>query len=229
MKKFLFIILTLFLSINIVSAKENKLVISSSDNKMYYDSKLFDSNLFMSHLDMIPGSKYNDLLVIENQTSFTFNLYLKIKKINDNELLDYMRMKLFFDDNLIYSGDVLGSNVSDQNSNFNNAFYVGKFTPGQISNLNVLTELLTEYSNTNNNDILKIDWTFYAETYDDIDKSDEIPADKENEEIIEIVPAPITGIEKNFIPIIISASGLCLLGTIIIILLIKRKKSDDNE
>ena len=62
---------------------------------------------------------------------------------------------LTFDDNLIYSGDMLGSNVSDQNSNFNNAFYVGKFTPGQISNLNVSKS--SEFSFIKISEIKKMD------------------------------------------------------------------------
>ena len=224
MKKILFIFLTFFLSINIVLAKENKLSISSSDNKLYYDSKLLDTNTFMKHLDMIPGSTFTDNLIIENETKFNFNLYLKINNRNNNELLDYMTMKIYLDDKLVYDGDMIGSGLFYENDALNNSFLVGNFSANQLSNLRVVTNLSTDYSNINNNDSLIIDWKFYAETKDDINKKDDI----EEETIIEIIPAPITGINIDKLPIIIISCGLCLAGCILIIILIKKRNKDDK-
>lgn len=224
MKKILFIFLTFFLSINIVLAKENKLSISSSDNKLYYDSNLLDTNTFMKHLDMIPGSTFTDNLIIENETKFNFNLYLKINNRNNNELLDYMTMKIYLDDKLVYDGDMIGSGLFYENDALNNSFLVGNFSANQLSNLRVVTNLSTDYSNINNNDSLIIDWKFYAETKDDINKKDDI----EEETIIEIIPAPITGINIDKLPVIIISSGLCLVSLIAIIILIKKKNKDDK-
>lgn len=224
MKKILFIFLTFFLSINIVLAKENKLSISSSDNKLYYDSKLLDTNTFMKHLDMIPGSTFTDNLIIENETKFNFNLYLKINNRNNNELLDYMTMKIYLDDKLVYDGDMIGSGLFYENDALNNSFLVGNFSANQLSNLRVVTNLSTDYSNINNNDSLIIDWKFYAETKDDINKKDDI----EEETIIEIIPAPITGINIDKLLIIIISCGLCLAGCILIIILIKKRNKDDK-
>lgn len=227
MKKLLMIILIFFLSMNIVLAKENKLVISSSDNKLYYDSKLFDEAKFMSHLDMIPGSQYSDNLEIENETNYTFNLYLKVTNGNNNELINYLTMKLYLDGNLIYDGDMKEKQIINENSVLNNAILLGNFNPHQISNLVVTTEFSKEYSNTANNESLITTWTFYAETFDDFNKPDEPNVPNETE-IIEIVPAPITGINKNMLPIIISAGSLCVAGVMIIIILAKRKNKDDK-
>lgn len=224
MKKILFIFLTFFLSINIVLAKENKLSISSSDNKLYYDSNLLDTNTFMKHLDMIPGSTFTDNLIIENETKFNFNLYLKINNRNNNELLDYMTMKIYLDEKLVYDGDMIGSGLFYENDALNNSFLVGNFSANQLSNLRVVTNLSTDYSNINNNDSLIIDWKFYAETKDDINKKDDI----EEETIIEIIPAPITGINIDKLPVIIISSGLCLVSLIAIIILIKKKNKDDK-
>ena len=224
MKKILFIFLTFFLSINIVLAKENKLSISSSDNKLYYDSKLLDTNTFMKHLDMIPGSTFTDNLIIENETKFNFNLYLKINNRNNNELLDYMTMKIYLDEKLVYDGDMIGSGLFYENDALNNSFLVGNFSANQLSNLRVVTNLSTDYSNINNNDSLIIDWKFYAETKDDINKKDDI----EEETIIEIIPAPITGINIDKLPVIIISSGLCLVSLIAIFILIKKRNKDDK-
>ncbi len=231
MKKILFIILTLFVSINIVSAADNKLSISSIDNKLYYDSKLFDTNTFMKHLDMVPGNTFVDNLVIENQTNYNFNLYLKIKNRNNNELLDYMSMKIYLDDKLVYDGDMVGTGLFYENDVLNNSFLVGNFSAHQLSNLKVYTNFSTEYSNTNNSDSLIIDWKLYAEMKDDgdiIDDNDFNNKDDESE-VIEIVPAPKTGINLNRLPIIIASSSLCILGIFIIIILKRRNRSDSDE
>ena len=68
MKKVLLLIL-LLITINFsVVAKENKLYFTESDDRLYYESELLDSNVFMNHTDMIPGSSYVDELIIENGT-----------------------------------------------------------------------------------------------------------------------------------------------------------------
>ena len=50
-----------------VKAKENRLYFDEIDKKLYYDSSLLDKNIFMNHIDMIPGSSYEDELVINNE------------------------------------------------------------------------------------------------------------------------------------------------------------------
>lgn len=215
MKKILLIIIMLFLSITGVSAVDNKLYISSSDNKLYYDSKLFNTNKFMNYLDMIPGDTFNDELVIENHTKYNFKLYLKIKNRNNNDLMDYLTMKLYLDNQLMYDGDVIGTNLNNQDD----VYYIGTFTPGQISKLDAYVNFSIDYSNMDNKDTLIVDWLFFAETYDNM----------EDDVIVEILPAPETGltIDKNIIGYIVF--GLCLVIALVIVIIFGKNKGDSDE
>lgn len=225
MKKILLIILIYLFSINIVSAKESKLIISGNDNKMYYDSDFYDTNMFMSHLDIIPGSVFTDILEIENETNFTFNLYLKISYKNYNELLEYLNMKLYLDNKLIYDGDMKGPNVENSHNDLKNAIFIDKLIPHKKYQLKVVTNLSYEYSNILNNDKLISEWNFFAETFDELNNQN----DSNKEKIIQIIPAPKTGIKKNMIPIVVFSGSLCLVGLVIIILLFKKRNKDDNN
>ena len=215
MKKILLIIIMLFLSITGVSAVDNKLYISSSDNKLYYDSKLFNTNKFMNYLDMIPGDTFNDELVIENHTKYNFKLYLKIKNRNNIDLMDYLTMKLYLDNQLMYDGDVIGTNLNNQDD----VYYIGTFTPGQISKLDAYVNFSIDYSNMDNKDTLIVDWLFFAETYDNM----------EDDVIVEILPAPETGltIDKNIIGYIVF--GLCLVIALVIVIIFGKNKGDSDE
>lgn len=222
MKKILLVIIMLFLSISVVKAKDNKLSISSIDNKLYYDSSKFDSEIFMHHLDMIPGNEFSDELVIENETKYTFNLYLKIKKRNNNELLDYLSMKIYLNDLLIYNGDMLGTSNESGSVKLSNYYLVGTFTPNRVAKIRVETKFSDEYSNMSNEDPLIIDWSFYAETFDDLSGKDDV-IDNDDSEIIEILPAPVTGMDINTVSVIAGISGLCI-GIAIIFIILTRKK-----
>ena len=220
MKKIILLIFAFFISLNLVSAKENKLYISSSDNKLYYDSKLFDINKFMNYLDMIPGDTFNDELIIENNTKYTFKLYLKIKNRNNNDLMDYLSMKLYLDNNLMYDGDVIGTNLN----NLDDVYYVGTFKPNQVSKLDAFVNFSIDYSNMDNKDTLIVDWIFYAETDELTEKNNT----DNNSVIVEILPAPTTGIniDSNFIGY--GILGLCLISSIVIVILFG-KKDDKHE
>lgn len=220
MKKIILLIFAFFISLNLVSAKENKLYISSSDNKLYYDSKLFDINKFMNYLDMIPGDTFNDELIIENNTKYTFKLYLKIKNRNNNDLMDYLSMKLYLDNNLMYDGDVIGTNLN----NLDDVYYVGTFKPNQVSKLDAFVNFSIDYSNMDNKDTLIVDWIFYAKTDEITEKNNT----DNNSVIVEILPAPTTGInlDSNFIGY--GILGLCLISSIVIVILFG-KKDDKHE
>ena len=58
MKKILLLIGILFISISNVYAKDNRLYFIEDNDKLYYDSKSFDEELFMNHTDMILGEIY---------------------------------------------------------------------------------------------------------------------------------------------------------------------------
>lgn len=172
MKKII-VLLTIFFFIPVlISAKDNKLVFTNSGNRLYYNSAYFDENIFMHHTDMIPGSSYEDRLIIENKTKTNYKLYLKVveKDINDlaNELLENIEMTIYIDGKLIYDGYAKGLDYNNNGIDLQSAIYIGEYPINKTSTLLVKTKLIPEYSNTENNEFSYIDWEFVANYENDL-------------------------------------------------------------
>lgn len=162
------ILVILLINIVPVSARDatNKLYFSNSGNRIYYDSKLFDKNTFMHHTDMIPGSSYEDRLLIENNTNTEYDLYLKVKEIKQNEyaneLLDNILMEIYLDDKLIYDGTIKGLDYNNSGVNLQESVYIGKYSKGIENELIVKTHLKEEYGTITEENLSHIEWEFYA-------------------------------------------------------------------
>ena len=78
MKKIVLFISFFVFSILSVQAKENKLYFTEENDRLYYESKLIDEDVFMKHIDMTPGENFTDELLIENGTNTKYTLYFKI-------------------------------------------------------------------------------------------------------------------------------------------------------
>ena len=117
MKKLLFLLILLITLP--VRAEDNRLyfVEGKDSDKVYYESGLFDSKKFMSHLDMVPGSSYTDTLVIENSTNTKYTLYFKFNKKSQSQdaenLLNNIIMKITINGNVIYEGKANGMGSLD--------------------------------------------------------------------------------------------------------------------
>jgi len=177
MKKFILFISLFVLSIISVQAKENKLYFTEDNNRLYYDSKLIDENVFMKHIDMTPGENFIDELYIENGTNTKYTLYFKVvpreQSTEANELLDNILMRIKLDDEVIYEGKATGLDYADQGINLQKAILLGEFTPSKNSKMVVETKLSENYDNTEFSDFSYIDWSFYAQ-YDDSEPPVEI-------------------------------------------------------
>jgi hypothetical protein len=201
MKKLLFFLILLITLP--VRAEDNRLyfVEGKDSDKVYYESGLFDSKKFMSHLDMVPGSSYTDTLVIENSTNTKYTLYFKFNKKSQSQdaenLLNNIIMKITINGNVIYEGKANGMGSLD----LTDAVLLGDVLPKTKYNMVVNTYLSTEYTNPQDDDLAKIDWTFYAQ-YD-------------REPPREIVP--ITGSDRSN-NIVIIAIILIVLASLIAIL-----------
>ena len=163
MKKILLIIV-LLMAFN-VQAKENKLyfVEDPDEDKVVYESGLFDEKMFMNHRDMVPGSKYTDELIIENGTNTIYTLYFRVikkeqSKAADN-LLENIIMKITLDDVIIYEGKANGMGTIDLSS----AISLGEILPKESYKMVVDTYLSTDYTNPKEEDLALIDWAFYAQ------------------------------------------------------------------
>lgn len=179
MKKFVLFISLFALCIISVEAKENKLYFTEENNRLYYESKLIDENIFMKHVDMTPGESFTDELIIENGTNTKYTLYFKIvpreQSAEADELLDNIMMKIKLDDNVIYEGKATGLDYTEQGIDLQMAILLGNFAPSKNSKMVVETKLSENYDNTEFNDFSYIDWSFYAQ-YDDSEPPVEIIA-----------------------------------------------------
>ncbi len=200
MKKIVLFISLIVFSILSVQAKDNKLYFTEENDRLYYESKLLDEDVFMKHIDMTPGESFTDELLIENGTNTKYTLYFKIvpreQSSDADELLENINMKIKIDGNVIYEGKATGLDYTNQGINLQKAILLGEFTPSKISNMIVETTLSEDYSNTNFNDYSYIDWSFYAQ-YD------------ESKPLTEIIVSPNT--MKNSFPVTIVISVFVIL------------------
>ena len=179
MKKIVLFISLFALCILPIEAKENKLYFTEENNRLYYESKLIDENVFMKHIDMTPGENFTDELYIENGTNTKYTLYFKIvpreQSAEANELLDNILMRIKLDDKIIYEGKATGLDYTEQGIDLQKAILLGNFAPSKNSKMVVETKLSENYDNTEFNDFSYIDWSFYAQ-YDDSEPPVEIIA-----------------------------------------------------
>ncbi len=213
MKKVLLFLSLLVLFVP-VYAIDNRLYLTENNNRIYYESDQIDKKVFMNHIDMIPGSNYEDILTIENAANREYKLFFKVSvKEQSNlasDLLDYINMQIYLDNKLIYNGKAKGLDYNNVGVNLQDAVLLGDFTKNQKSEMKVITNLSKEYSNTNNRDTSLVDWTFYVQ-YDD--SSDPI--------VIPDVPKT----DKNASRVWYYVSVLALVTGIVIIFLANRKKN----
>ena len=168
MKKIIFSFLLCFVFLTTVEAKDNKLYFREESNgNLYYDSKEFDEDVFIKHLDMLPGSEYEDELLLENGTSRDYTLYFKVipreQSEKADELLDSISMKIYLDDVLIYDGMARGLNYDEETINLQEVIKLKELKSHNSSKMKVITKLDEEYSDIENADTSYIDFEFYAQ------------------------------------------------------------------
>ena len=209
MKKIVLLIVAIFFAFINVNAATNRLYFTEKDNRLYYDTDVFAEDKFMAHYDMVPGKEYIDELTIENDTNQTYELYLKIR-LNEQdelaeELINNILMDVYLDDELIYSGSVRGLDYNGNGVDLQESILLGKYKPNTTSLLVVKTKLADSYSNINNTSVGKITWEFYG---------------RYGEEITPILPET----SDNIIEYMILLVGSALMLTLIIFILTKDKK-----
>ncbi len=200
MKKMAIIFIIFFCLVEPIGASENILRFVDEDNNLYYDSEIFDDDIFMNRLNLISGETNNDVLLIENKTDDTFNLYFRIidngYSEEDKELISNTTMKIFVDNEIIYDGYIDGKHYDD-GINLNNSVSVGEFTPDSSKEIRVVTEVDSDYVGVEANATIQVDWEFYAEIDD---------------AILPINPIILEGIDHNIIILIIWGIALIVIG-----------------
>ena len=214
MKKFVLFISLFALSVLSVQARENKLYFTEENNRLYYESKLIDEDIFMKHIDMTPGESFTDELLIENGTNTKYTLYFKVvpreQSAEAEELLENIIMKIKLDEEIIYEGKATGLDYTEQGIDLQKAILLGDFTPSKNSKMVVETKLSENYDNTELNEFSYIDWSFYAQ-YDD------------SKPPVEIIVSPNT--MRNSFPYTIVFSAIIILIGIGIVKSAYKKKN----
>lgn len=214
MKKFVLFISLFALSVLSVQARENKLYFTEENNRLYYESKLIDEDIFMKHIDMTPGESFTDELLIENGTNKKYTLYFKVipreQSREADELLENIIMKIKLDEEIIYEGKATGLDYTEQGIDLQKAILLGDFTPSKSSKMTVETKLSENYDNTNMRELSYIDWSFYAQ-YDD------------GKPPVEIIPSLNT--MKDSFPLTITLSIIVVLIGLGIIVYARRQKN----
>ncbi len=168
--KSLLLVLTLF-SFTLVNARENKLYFTGSGDRLYYDSSKYDDEYFMKHVDMVPGSSYEDRLTIENDSNYDYKLYMRVKNREQSELaadlLKNIKMEITMNGELLYSGFADGLDYSHDNLDLTNTIYIGEYKSKMNGEIVVNTKLIEEYDVTENDEYSYVDWEFVAE-YNDL-------------------------------------------------------------
>lgn len=169
MKKILLFI-SMLVFVAPVYARENKLYFTESDDRIYYESKLLDEDVFMKHTEMVPGESFVDELIIENGTNTKYTLFFKVlpkeQSVAADRLLENIIMKISIDDKVVYEGRATGLDYTNSGINLQEAILLGDFVPSKESKMVVETMLSEEYSDTINNEFSYVDWAFYAQ-YED--------------------------------------------------------------
>jgi len=210
MKKILLAVFTLFVGATLVQA-DNVLEFNEEDGKLYYNTDALNKEAFMVHTDMVPGKSYEDILTIENNSTNTYQLYMKAVEREQSdladELLDNIIMKVYLDDELIYDGKVRGLDYTNSGVNLQDSILIGEYEPSKKQELRVETILDSSYENINNNDLSYIDWEFYA-SY--------------GEEVIPINPNTGDSGIKNIL--MICLSSLIILIILVVSYILNRRK-----
>lgn len=187
MKKLLGMILASLFIAAPVFAAENKVYVYEEDGKIYYDGALFDDR-FMIHEGMVPGGEiYTDYLVVENSTSSEYDIYFKITNENNsakaNDLLNFINMKIYLDDELYYDGKARGLDYRNVGVNLTDAVKLRHFEAGDSVTMKVETRLDESYEDIYNWDASSTHWHFYIADDSIPDPEPDNPEPIEPEEI----------------------------------------------
>ncbi len=219
MKKILAIILASLFIAAPVFAVENRVYVYEEDGKIYYDGALFDDR-FMIHEGMVPGGEtYTDYLVVENSTSSDYDIYFKITNENNsakaNDLLNYINMKIYLDDELYYDGKARGLDYRGVGVNLTDAIKLKHFEAGDMVTMRVETQLDSSYEDIYNWDASMTHWHFYIAD-DTIPEPEPDNPEPEPIEPEEIPNNPRTHDSFRFLWIVVLAVSALLLGGAII-------------
>lgn len=151
------------------NVKEKKLYLSANNGVLTYTPATPGENWFMSHLNMMPGEIYEDILQIENQTNRNYTMFMQVVEKDGfteglpKELLELIHMKVYYGEELIYDGTALGKDYNGSIRNLQNVISLGKYASGVKSKIRVVLQLDKNTSLEYADLLTQIDWKFMVE------------------------------------------------------------------
>lgn len=152
--------------------EQKKLYLEEKDGVLSYTPSLSGENWFMSHLNMMPGEVYEDVLDIENQTAKRCKVYMQVVPKEEQgklsyELLEKISMKVYNGDTLIYDGTALGEKYDGSIQDLQKAVLLGEYGAKKVGKLHVVLTLDKDTPMSYADQLAQIDWKFIVEDISD--------------------------------------------------------------
>lgn len=238
------------------SGTTKTLKFEEADGKMVYTpyrngAGKEEGNWFMSFTNMIPGGTYVDSLEIENASSKKYDLYMQVvPRVQDDalkdELLELIRMDVYYDGTLLYSGKATGAALKTEEG-LQRVVPLGQYAGGTKGKIEVKLQLdpalstNDELSHKYAGVLTKIDWKFMVTEVKESGKpggttgggGKKIPDNKvplSDTTVIEDIEPPLavlpkTGDEAPIIPLLVTLLG----SGIILLYLFTKLRREEKE
>lgn len=192
------------------SREPKTLYFEQQNGKMVWNNvRGSDGNWFMSFTNMVPGGNYNDRLKIENGSRKTYDLYMQVLPVEQDqkreELLELISTKVVCGSNKLYEGTASGKDYHQ--GNLRNVIYIGRYEPKETDTISVDLELSKDIGIEYCDILTKVDWKFMVT---------EVPDQGNTDPDVKEIKAPKTGDETNmrvYIAILACAAGIAILVT----------------
>jgi len=225
-------------SVNSYAADSTFLTLDYTDSKELITSS---DDLFSNISSFMPGDVYSDTLSVSNKNKNTIELFFKsipldstLYELNeDYDLLKEINLDIDFNGNKVYTGSLIGSELSDIIS-------LGKMKSDESGDFNFTISVPSELTNDFNMTKTKVKW-YFAVTEDKIPLKPPqknptppvttTPPSKSPNVVkkpVDTTPSPHTG--GSMIAKTVGSGALLLVGSGIVALgSLKKRKGDKNE
>lgn len=185
--------------INVSAQNSNVTFLNEAEEFVVYP---VTKDLFQNFKDVMPGSKYRQVIEIANDkdNEVGVDMYLKMDPVTEEnrELLKFLTLTIEIKDEVIYKKTL------DENEGFKDFVLLASLDPGDMEKLDLTLEVPFELENKFADKMGFVDWVFLVEDYDV--KGTDVPPTKP------VVKKPIvTGIQNSVMPYVIIASGVGVL------------------
>ena len=156
-----------------VSAETTNRLTLTEDKEVinWYSKQGEEKSIFMNFVNMVPGVRYEDSMVIENDSKKTYEVFMQVINPQQesmlNELLELISMKVYYNDDLLYSGTAIGKSYEGSVNNLQNVIPLGSYKAGKEGSIKVEVELLEDVGIEHSDLLSKIDWKFMVNEKDD--------------------------------------------------------------